>query len=353
MIKLNNLHAQYLSIKAEIDAAIESVIVESAFIGGKAVETFEHNFAEYVGARHCIGVGNGTDALEIIFEALEVRHHGVIMPALTAAPTVEAVVRTGNHPIFVDVDEAGLMDLNEAAKMDALPDVVFLPVHLYGTPVNMPQLLSLAHGRLVIEDCAQAHGARLHKQHVGTFGVAGAFSFYPSKNLGAWGDAGAIVTNDDALAEKCRAIRNHGRQGKFDHSIVGRNSRMDGLQAAILNAKLPYLDSWNAARRYNAMRYTQHLAQWTLELRDSVYHQFPLLVDNRQEVRRALKERGIATGLHYPFVLPDLLPYKQEGHFDQARLFAEHELSIPVHEMLTEAEVAAVITALKEVLRDA
>lgn len=352
MIELNNLRGQYWSIKAEIDAAIDSVITSSAFIGGKHVETFEHNFAEYVGARHCIAVANGTDALELIFEALEIRHHGVIMPAFTAAPTVEAVVRTGNHPLFVDVDESGLMDLNEAEKLAVLPNAVFLPVHLYGTPVDMTRLLTLAHGRIIIEDCAQAHGARHRAKHVGNFGIAGAFSFYPSKNLGAFGDAGAIVTNDDVVADHCRALRNHGRTGKFDHLRVGRNSRMDGLQAAILNAKLPYLDMWNAARRHVASRYTQHFAHMTPNMRGSVFHQFPLLVDNRKQVRDKLKELGIATGLHYPFVLPDLSPYRQEGNFEQARYMAEHELSIPVHEMLTDIDVAMVIESVKEALHE-
>lgn len=359
MIELNNLHAQYWSIKAEIDAAIESVIATSAFIAGDALRRFEEHFGIYIGTRHVIGVGNATDALEVILEALDVVGRPVIIPAMTAAPTVEAVVRSGNWPVFVDVGEDCLLDLHQVERVRET-DAVLLPVHLYGRPVNMTRLMDIAQRNdwLVVEDCAQAHGATHAGKRVGTFGIAGAFSFYPSKNLGGWGDGGAIVTDDDVLAERCRAIANHGRIGKFNHQAVGRNSRLDGLQAAILNVKLRYLDQWNALRQMHAQCYDSCLqelipAQGNGGL--SVYHQYPVLVENRTEFAKQLRERGVATGMHYPFILPELPPYAQYGEgkkFPNAKRLAEQELSIPVHEMLSMEQVVQIAASVLEVFSE-
>jgi dTDP-4-amino-4,6-dideoxygalactose transaminase len=359
MIELNDLHAQYLSIKDELDAAIASVVQSSAFIAGEPIARFEEHFSSYVGAKHCIGVGNGTDALEIIFEALDVVGRPVIVPAMTAAPTVEAVIRSGNWPLFVDVGPDCLLNLYQVEQVRET-DAVLLPVHLYGRPVNMTRLLDIAqrNGWLVVEDCAQAHGALHAGQRVGMFGIAGAFSFYPSKNLGAWGDGGAIVTDDDALAARCRAIANHGRQGKFNHQIVGRNSRLDGLQAAILDVKLNYLDQWNALRQMHAECYDSCLQSFIPAQGSggqSVYHQYPILVEDRAEFAKRLRERGVATGMHYPFILPELPPYAQYGggkQFPHAKRLAEQELSIPVHEMLSMEQVVRVAASVLEVFSE-
>ena len=353
MIELNDLQAQYLSIKGEIDTAIEDVIYHSAFVGGYAVKRFEENFAAYVGAQYCVGVGNGTDALEIILTALAITESGVIMPAMTAAPTVEAVVRTGNFPIFCDVDANCTLDLDQVHSYLRGHNVgAILPVHLYGTAVDMPQLCALAepYSIPIIEDCAQAHGTRWQGQHVGTFGAVGAFSFYPSKNLGAWGDGGAIVTNNEHVALRCRALANHGRLDKFGHELVGRNSRLDGLQAAILAVKLQHLDDWIARRREVAARYDEYfggyIPQWNVARHS--YHQYPVLVKERSRVQAILKERGVRTGLHYPFILPDLPPYRDyaNGVYPNAQLLSTTELSLPVHEMLTNGEVDMVIAAV-------
>ena len=356
MIGLNDLHAQYLSIKDEIDTAIADVIRRSAFVGG--VQQFEENFAAYVGAQYCVGVGNGTDALEIILTALGITESGIVMPAMTAAPTVEAIVRTGNYPIFCDVDDNCTLDLDQVSGYLRDHNVgAILPVHLYGTSVDMSRLCALAepYNTPIIEDCAQAHGTRWQGQHVGTFGVAGAFSFYPSKNLGAWGDGGAIVTNNQSLALRCRALANHGRLDKFGHELVGRNSRLDGLQAAILDVKLKHLDNWLERRREIAERYDTYFSGYVPQWHDALhsYHQYPVLVKERSRVQVALKERGVRTGLHYPFILPDLPPYRDyaNGTYPQAQLLADTELSLPVHEMLTNGEVDVVISSVIEILK--
>jgi len=267
---------------------------------------------------------------------------------------VEAIVRTGNFPIFCDADDNCTLDLDQVRGHIRGHNVgAILPVHLYGTAVDMPQLCAIAepYSIPIIEDCAQAHGTRWQEQHVGTFGVAGAFSFYPSKNLGAWGDGGAIVTDNQKLALRCRALANHGRLSKFGHDLVGRNSRLDGLQAAILDVKLRHLDDWLARRREIAMRYDTYFHDYIPKWDNSAhsYHQYPVLVKERSLVQIALKERGVKTGLHYPFILPDLSPYREYaiGEYPKAKLLSTTELSLPVHEMLTNGEVDAVITVVR------
>ena len=356
MIELVDLHAQYLSIKDEIDSAIESVISNSAFVGSKTVAGFENAFAEYTGAKHCIAVGNGTDALEIIIEALGIHGKNIIVPAMTAVPTVEAVIRTGNTPIFCDIDSSytlntlGLEKINKENYISAV-----IPVHLYGAPAHMAVIERLAHqhGVIIIEDCAQAHGTKTDGIHVGTTGVAGAFSFYPGKNLGAFGDAGAIITNSNEFGYKCRMIRDHGRTGKFDHVIVGRNSRMDGIQAAILEVKLRHLDEWILARQKNAEYYNKRIMKWGVALSDDkagyTYHQYPLLVLGRDRLLQSLLKEGIKAGMHYPFILPELPCYQEysSGTYVGAKTVAEFEISLPVHEMLSEEHLDRVATVVE------
>jgi len=351
MIELADLHKQYLSIKDEIDSAIASVINSSAFIGSKTVERFEQAFADYTGAKHCIAVANGTDALEMSIEALGIKDKYIVVPAMTAVPTVEAVVRTGNKPIFCDIDTTFALSVRELEKIVRKYDVaVIIPVHLYGAPADMVSIERIAHENdiIIIEDCAQAHGTKISGVHVGNAGIAGCFSFYPGKNLGAFGDAGAIITNSDWMAGKCRVIRDHGRTSKFNHIIVGRNSRMDGIQAAILEVKLRHLDEWISARQANARYYDMRLMRWGANWSDDnvryTYHQYPLLVRGRDELKKSLLKNGIKAGTHYPFTLPSLTCYQEyaSGINVNARMVAEHEISLPVHEMLSQRDLNAV-----------
>ena len=358
MIEIANLHEQYLSIKEEIDSAIADVICRSAFVGSKAVAKFEDAFAVYTGAKHCVAVANGTDALEIAIEALELHGKKIVVPAMTAVPTVEAVIRTGNIPVFCDVDRTCTIDAYELERIVREQSIsAIIPVHLFGAPANMVAIERAAHANniVIIEDCAQAHGTMTDGIHVGTTGVAGCFSFYPGKNLGAFGDGGAIITNSEALAEKYRMIRDHGRSGKFDHAIVGRNSRLDGIQAAVLEVKLRHLDDWIAARQANAAYYNEFIGEWVMlpEWRNDsaryTYHQYPVLAPQRDGLLAHLHGKGIEAGKHYPFALPNLAPYKQysDGNYIIAQLIADNEISLPIHEMLSYNDLNAVILAVE------
>ena len=295
MIKFLDLHAQYLGIKDEMDAAIAGVIADSAYIGGERVKKFEADFAAYIGAKHCIGVGNGTDALEIILSSLGLpKGSKVIVPANSFIATSEAVTNAGFEVIFADVKEDYTIKLEMVEGVKAV-----ICVHLYGLPCDMDEITAFCakHSLALIEDCAQAHGAQYKGQKVGTFGNAASFSFYPGKNLGAYGDGGAITTNDDALAKKMRMTANHGRTGKYDHEFEGRNSRLDGLQAAVLGVKLPHLDSWLERRNSIAGVYLRELAGTPLELprayddRRHVWHLFVIRTDRRDELKEFLASR--------------------------------------------------------------
>ena len=252
MIKFLDLHAQYLSIKDDIDAAMASVISESAFIGGKYVKQFEENFSDYHQAKYCVGAGNGTDAIEIAIEALDLpKGSEIIVPANSFIASAEAVARIGHKIVFCDANSDDYtINLDDVKKRITRNTSAIMAVHLYGHPCDMDRLLEISseHNLKIIEDCAQAHGAEYKGRRVGCIGDIGCFSFYPGKNLGAYGDGGAVVTNDEELAKQCRMIANHGRIAKYDHEFEGRNSRLDGLQAAILSVKLKHLDKWTDHR---------------------------------------------------------------------------------------------------------
>ncbi len=355
-----DLASQYRSLQPAIDAALAAVIADTAFVHSPYVRAFEQEFAAFSGLPHCVGVGNGTDALEIVFEALELPAEAeVIVPANTFIASAEAVVRAGLRPVFCDCRPGTYtLDPDDAARRITPRTRAILPVHLYGQPADMAAIGALAerHGLAVVEDAAQAHGARRGGQPVGSFGVAGTFSFYPGKNLGAYGDAGAIVTADAALAERCRLIRNHGSVVKYEHRRLGRNSRLDGLQAAVLSAKLPHLAAWNARRRALAARYRaelEGLAGLELPVEDAdvepVYHLFVVRVADRDRVRAGLKERGIATGIHYPTPLTRMPCFAFAGQADEP-LFAHESadglLSLPIGEHLDDDDIAYVAAAL-------
>ena len=296
---------------AELLDAVGRVAASGAFIGGQAVEEFEDAFATWCEARHTVGVASGTDALVLALRALEIGPaHEVVVPANSFIATAEAVSLAGARPRFADVDErTGLMTAAtlEPALTSATRCVI--PVHLYGRTVELGPIMELARSRdvRVIEDAAQAHGARYAGRRVGTLGDAGTFSFYPAKNLGAWGDAGAVVCGDDELAARVRLLRSHGERPRYHHRVIGSTARLDAVQAAVLAAKLPRLEAANAARRRLAGRLRGALAGSGLVLpaevgpgEDHVYHQFVVRTRRREQLRRFLAERGIATGIHYP-----------------------------------------------------
>lgn len=361
MIKFLDLHAQYLSIKAEIDEAIASVIRDTAFVNGPYVKKFEEQFAAYVGSQYCIGVANGTDALEIAIEALGLPAGSeIIVPGNSFIASSEAVTRNGHKVVFADVDPESYTLTAEAVKSKLTPRTAALvAVHLYGHPCDMGALLEVAreHHLRIIEDCAQAHGAEYESRGVGSVGDIAAFSFYPGKNLGAYGDGGAITTNSEQLATQARKIANHGRIAKYDHDFEGRNSRLDGMQAAILSAKLSHLEDWTNHRIRIADHYLAHLAgipDLVLPIRKSwarqVYHLFVVRTSRRDELKTFLAENGIESGIHYPIALPKLAAYDYIGQGSEDFFVNKTDrtlLSLPIGEHLTLNDVDHVIAAVK------
>lgn len=356
-VRFLDLNAQYLSISSELDAAIASVIRDSAFIGGKYVSAFEEEFASYQQVSHAIGVGNGTDAIEIALEALGLPPGSeVLVPANSFIATSEAVSRSGHRVVFCDCDPVTYtISIEDAERRINSNARAIIPVHLYGHPCDMDGILALAgrHGLRVIEDCAQAHGAESRGKKVGGLGDIGTFSFYPGKNLGAYGDAGCIVTNDSVLAKRCRMIANHGRIGKYDHEFEGRNSRLDGLQAAILSVKLRHLDRWIDRRRAVATTYQARLANLshlTLPVESRwarhVWHLFVVRCSQRDDLQAFLTDRGIQNGIHYPVALPKLPAYSYLGQGEEP-LFANKSdlevLSLPMGEHLSEGDLSHVV----------
>ena len=359
-----DLKSQYLSLKQEFDEAILRVVSETAFISGKYARAFEESFAEYLEVKHCIACGNGTDALEIGLKAIGIgAGDEVLVPANTFFATAEAVGNVGAKPVFVDIDPKtyNLDPAKIEEKITPLTKAI-IPVHLYGLPAEMDEIMQIArkHGLKVLEDCAQAHGATYKGKKIGSFGDVATFSFYPSKNLGAFGDAGAIVTKTDETAEKARLIANHGQISKYRHTLEGRNSRLDGIQAAVLSVKLPHLDGWLEARRKNAALYNELLAGSGLELPFApeysrhIYHLYVVQVPNRAAVQQKLSDDGVETGLHYPTALPFLEVYADRNHqpsdFPVAHSQMDKILSLPMYAELTEEMIGKVCRSLKNAI---
>lgn len=359
-----DLGLQYQSIKTEIDAAMAGVIETSSFIGGRPVSGFEQAFAAFLGMGHCVGCGNGTDAIELALRALGIGSGDeVITAANSFIASSEAITNAGASVVFVDCDPVTYcMDLDRLRAAITPRTKAILPVHLYGRPAPMPAIMDLArsHGLKVVEDCAQAHGASLDGRMVGSFGHVGCFSFYPGKNLGAYGDAGAMVTNDGDLANRMRMWANHGRQSKYDHEFEGVNSRLDGLQAAVLEVKLRHLAAWTEGRRRAAALYAQGLADAGLDLPGDpeggrhVYHLYVVRVAERDRVQQTLAEAGIASGVHYPKALPNLTAYGRLGHapgdFPVSSRYQDEVLSLPMFPEITAEQVAWVCDRLKAAL---
>ena len=358
-----NLRQQYDTLKPRIDAAIESVIARSAYVGGREVDEFQRWFADYCGVRHALGVSSGTRAIELALRGLGVGPGDeVIAPANTFIATASAIVAAGARPVLVDADEStgniapALIERAITPKTKAV-----VPVHLYGRPAAMREILDIAASKrlAVVEDAAQAHGAKYRGARTGSLGTAGCFSFYPTKNLGAFGDGGLLTTNDDQLAAKVALLRDHGRVSKYEHDVVGYTARLDTLQAAILRVQADALDEWNARRRQVAAWYDQALPASAVRLKDdprdeSVYHLYVIRVPKRDEFRAHLEARGVATAVHYP-VPVHLQPAFRElgysvGAFPVTERFTSEIVSLPMHPFLEQADVQYVAAAAAEFL---
>jgi dTDP-4-amino-4,6-dideoxygalactose transaminase len=359
-----DLKAQYRAHQTEIDSAIASVIEKTAFIRGSFVADFERAYAERYGVKHCVSVGNGTDAIFITLKMLGIgAGDEVITTSNSWIASAETITLTGARVVFVDVED-DYYDL-DASKIEAriTPRTkAILPVHLLGHPSQMDVIMEIArkHQLAVIEDCAQAHFATFDGRRVGTFGVAGTFSFYPGKNLGAYGDAGAVITDDSVLAERIRMFANHGadRANKHEHLMEGVCSRLDGMQAAILSAKLPHIEAWTRARQERAALYDKLLAEIpgiiTPKVRPGathVYHNYVVRARERDALQAFLKEDEIETTRHYPTPLPFLKAYQYLGHtpadFPVVTAHSHEILSIPIYPEITEEQQRCVAGAIR------
>jgi len=363
MIKFLNLKDQYLSIKNEIDCAIQEVVNNACFIGGEYVTEFENKFADYVNAKYCIGVGNGTDALEIAIESLKLPEKSeIIVPANSFIASSEAVTRNGHKVVFCDINEYNYtINIDDLKNRITDKTAAIIAVHLYGHPCDMDSIQEVAkrYNLYVIEDCAQAHGAEYKGCRVGSIGDIAAFSFYPGKNLGAYGDAGAITTNRESLATKCRMIANHGRLHKYEHIFEGRNSRLDAIQAAILSVKLKHLDEWNQSRIDVADLYRQYLHDINIiqmpnkeDWATHVYHLFVIRTPKRETVHSTLKNNNVQSGIHYPIALPNLPAYSYLGQGNENKFawkIGNEILSLPIGEHITKNDIITIMGILSKI----
>lgn len=359
-----DLKAQYASIKHEIDPAIQSILNSCTFAGGPAVEAFEKAFAMYCGAKHCIAVGNGTSALELILRGEGIgAGDEVITVANSFFASAEAISNANATPVLVDCKESdALIDVSAIEAVITKKTKAIIPVHLYGqcADMNAVKMIATKYKLLVIEDACQAHGSTYKGMKAGNLADAAAFSFYPGKNLGAYGEGGAVTTNDEHLAKKIRMLRDHGMPEKYVHAVIGRNERLDGIQGAILGVKLSHLDAWNTARRSHAKLYRSLLSTETrIELfdahpdRESNYHLFVVRVQNRDAVQTKLKEKNIGTGIHYPIPIHRQKAYEGrwvKGDFPVSEKLADTILSLPMYAEMTEEMIKEVSRALIESL---
>lgn len=363
MIPLVDLKGNFRSIEAEVRSAVNRVLESGLYIGGPEVEAFETAYARFSGAKHCVGVANGTDALELVLRALDLpATASVLVPANSFVASTLAVERARAQVKLVDCTEDSLIDPEACAKRVDGSVKVVMPVHLFGQCAEVEKLESLK--LTVVEDAAQSQGAKRHGRGAGTFGIAAGTSFYPGKNLGAYGDAGGILTNDDAMAKRLRALRNYGSEVKYSHPEIGFNSRLDPMQAAILNVKLAHLAKWNAARVEAAARYTSMLTGLrdvqvprALPGNDHVWHIYAIRVPAkvRDQVLHAMHEKGIGVGLHYPTPIHLQGAFKHLGHregdFPVAERLAKEMISLPMYPELSADQQTQVVSALTAALR--
>ncbi len=365
-VAFNSLSRQHARMAGELEEAARRVLASGWYIGGPEVERFEQEFAQFAGAPHAVGVANGTDAIALALRAGGVQPGDeVIVPALSAYPTTVGVYQAGAIPVFVDVQPGdGLIDVDAVSAAIGPRTRAVVPVHLYGTPCRMPSLAALtsSRGLILVEDCAQAHGAAYAGQKVGTRALAAAWSFYPTKNLGAVGDAGAVTTTDPAVAETLRRIRNYGQRNRYEHVERGWNSRLDPLQAAFLSVKLRYLEQDNLRRVKIAERYSRafeglsvlSVLQVVPEARSS-RHLYPVVTRSEEErvsLQRSLTEGGVETLIHYPIAMPDQRAtpedWRGRGEWPNARKLARTVLSLPLYPELEDVEVDQVIDRVEE-----
>jgi len=363
-IPFNDLTYQNNIVKTEILEIFKESFYRSVYIGGIWVEEFEEKFAAYIGVRHCIGVGNCTDALELILEGLGIgQGDEVIVPAYSWISTAACVKRVGATPVFVDVHpefytmDPELLEENINSKTKGI-----IIVHFYGQPADMESICGIAnkYNISIIEDCAQASGATYKDNIVGSIGIAGAFSFYPTKNLGAFGDGGCITTNSDELAHRIRLLANHGLKDRNQHVLLGRNSRLDSLQAKILEIKLKYLDEWNDLRISAAKQYLSRLhgtrikSPKTQPQTKHIFHLYVIQVENRQEVINFLVEKGIHTAIHYPDPIPETKPFQQGNdqklQYPVSARMSECILSLPIFPGITEDQIKYTCDTILEVI---
>lgn len=363
VVRFAALERQHAPIENELRAALMRVVYSNGFILGPEVDAFETEFAEYCGVSHCVGVSSGTSALSLMLRASGIGPGDeVIVPGHTFIASALAVAHVGAVPVLCDVlDGTGLIDAEAARALVGPRTAAILAVHLYGQACDMDAIHALAgpRGLLVLEDAAQAHGARYRGRTVGSLGAAAAFSFYPGKNLGALGDGGAVCTDDPQLAARIRRLRNLGQRQKGEHVEIGYNERLDGLQAAFLRIKLPRLEEWNSARRQRAIRYRELLPEGARVLEERpespcTYHLFPVRFEGRDAVAAALKAHRIETGIHYTPAVHEHDAWGSEqirhGDLPRAEAWAAEELSLPMHPGLTRAEIEQVIEAVHEAL---
>ncbi len=358
-----NLRRQYEALKPRIDAAMASVLSRSAYISGPEVDDFERWFAGFCGVRRALGVSSGTRALELALRGLGIGAGGeVITTANTFIATASAIVAAGAKPVLVDAVEAtGNIDPSLIERAITPKTQAIIPVHLYGRPAAMDAIMDIASRRrlAVIEDAAQAHGAKYRGRRAGALGTAGCFSFYPTKNLGAFGDAGLVTTDDEGLAAKIALLRDHGRVSKYEHDVIGYTARLDNLQAAILRVQADVLDEWNARRRQVAKWYEEALPASLAHPKDdprdeAVYHLFVVRVPQRDEFRAFLETRGIATAVHYPIPVHLQPAYRElgysEGDFPVTERLTREIVSLPMHPFLEKADVQHVAAAAADFL---
>jgi dTDP-4-amino-4,6-dideoxygalactose transaminase len=356
MVPFIDLQAQYRSIRREVDAALARVLESGQFVMGREVLAFEAAFAEYLGAQHCVGVSSGTAAIQLALMACGLgAGDEVIIPANTFIATAEGVSAAGATPVFVDVDPVSYtIDPARVERAVTSRTRALLPVHLYGQAADLDPIFEIAarNNLIVIEDAAQAHGALYKGRPVGVQAAAGCFSFYPAKNLGAYGEGGAITTNDYEVARRCRLLRDHGSERKYHHEIIGYNFRLEEIQGAVLRVKLSHLDRWNELRREHAARYGELLAAGDLVLPREmayayhVYHLYVVQTEARDQLRRILDEAGVQTGIHYPVPVHLQPAYASLGYkagdFPEAERQARRVLSLPMFPELSEQQMMCV-----------
>jgi len=353
LIKFNNFNTEYNFIKSEIDASIARVISSGWYILGIELSNFEKLFSKYLNANYCVGVGSGTDALTISLMSLNIgKGDEVITTSLTAYPTITGILNSGAKPVLVDVYKSNaLMDVEKIEAKINKKTKAIMPVHLYGQSCDMNMIKKIAkkHNLTVVEDCAQATGTLYKGKKVGTIGDCGAFSFYPTKNLGAYGDGGAIITNNEEIYLKAKLYRNYGQEDKYNHTLNGLNSRLDEVQAAVLTTKLKFLDSWNEKRRKIAKKYSTELETVDFLKNDSdslhVHHLYVVKSNNRDKLMNHLTKNGVETLIHYPLPINKQKAFFKMGNgtYKNADEITKQILSLPINPWLKDDEINSII----------